>query len=68
MEPTRLNVNEAKRMMDAGRRVVFLDTRSRDAWGKANAEIPGSIRIPPDDVGPYMSRIPHDATIITYCT
>jgi len=54
--------------MDAGERIVFLDTRGDDAWRKADAQISGSQRIPPDAVEQYIDEIPREGLIVTYCT
>ena len=67
MEPTRISVAEAKAMLDRGEAVV-LDTRSAESWGKAEAQIPGSIRVPPDAVAEHIDEIPRARTVVTYCT
>lgn len=68
MEPQRITRDEVKRRMDAGEPIVFLDTRSDDAWRKAEWQIPGSRRIPPDEVDQHLDELPHDGLIVTYCT
>jgi rhodanese-related sulfurtransferase len=68
MEPQRITPDEAKRRMDTGERVVFLDTRSVDAWRKAELQIRGSRRIPPDEVQSRLGEIPRDGLVVTYCT
>ena len=67
MELTSISVEEAKREFDAGQ-IVFVDTRSPEAWGKSNAIIPGAIRVPADEVHMYLADIPRDRPIVTYCT
>jgi rhodanese-related sulfurtransferase len=67
-EPVRISREEVKRRLDAGEHVVFLDTRSVDAWRKADAQIPGSTRVPPDDVEQHLNEIPREGLIVTYCT
>ena len=63
----RIDVTEAKRLYDQGE-VVFLDTRSDDAWGRSDVQIPNAIRVPPDDVAHHLDEIPGTGTLITYCT
>jgi len=68
MEPNRISKEEVKRRLDSGEHIVLLDTRSVDAWGKADAPIPGSIRVPPDAVEQHLDEIPREGLIVTYCT
>jgi hypothetical protein len=42
MEPLRITKEEVKRRLDAGEHIVFLDTRSEEAWSKAELQIPRS--------------------------
>jgi hypothetical protein len=68
MEPQRISVGEAKRRIEAGERVAFVDARSNEAWQKAAVQIPKSIRVPPDSVEAHLAEIPRDALIVPYCT
>jgi rhodanese-related sulfurtransferase len=68
MAPTRISKEEVKRRLDAGEQIVLLDTRSVDAWREADAQIPGSIRVPPDAVEQHLDEIPREGLIVTYCT
>jgi hypothetical protein len=70
MEPQRITAEEAKRRVDAGEAVVFLDSRSDDAWRKAALQIPKSRRMPPDGVEAHLSDVPRDGVgvIVPYCT
>jgi len=67
-EPNRISTEDVKRRLDAGEEIVFLDTRSDDAWRQANAQIPGSLRLPPDAVERRLHDIPQEGLIVTYCT
>jgi len=67
-EPDRISKEDVKRRLDAGEQIVFLDTRSDDAWRKADAQIPGSTRLPPDAVERHFDDIPREGLIVTYCT
>lgn len=68
MESQRISADQITRKMDAGERIVFLDTRADDAWRKADAQISGSQRIPPDAVEQHIDEIPREGLIVTYCT
>jgi rhodanese-related sulfurtransferase len=68
MEPSRITKEDVKRRLDAGEPIAFVDTRSHDAYSKADAQIPGSIRVPPDAVEQHLDEIPRDRLIVTYCT
>lgn len=63
-----VTIGEVQRWIDEGENVVFLDSRSERAWLGGTTQIPGSIRVPPDDVGAHLDEIPADARIVTYCT
>ncbi len=67
-EPQRISPEEAKRRLDAGEPVVFLDSRSPAAWQQAAFEIPHSIRVPPDEVARHAAAIPRTGLIVPYCT
>jgi len=68
MEPQRITAEEVKRRIDSGEAVVFLDTRSDDAWRQATQEIPNSIRVPPDGVASHYDEIPRRSLVVPYCT
>jgi rhodanese-related sulfurtransferase len=63
-EPVRMNVEEVKRMMDSGQPVLFIDTRSPQAWNESDIKLPGALRIHYRE----LDELPHDRLIITYCT
>jgi rhodanese-related sulfurtransferase len=68
MEVTRVTVDEVKERMDRGEQFTFVDTRNPQAWAGATMKLPGAIRVPADHVEQYLGEIPHDRTVITYCT
>jgi rhodanese-related sulfurtransferase len=68
MEATRVTVDEIKERMDRGEQFTFVDTRNPTAWGEAESKLPGAVRVPAEDVEQHLSEIPHDRTVITYCT
>jgi rhodanese-related sulfurtransferase len=68
MEPTRISAEEAKRRMDMGEAVTFVDTRNPQAWGQSDVKLPGAVRVPVDELDRHLGRIPRDRTVVTYCT
>lgn len=68
MEVTRVTVDEVKERMNRGEQFTFVDTRNPKAWGEAETKLPGAIRVPANEVEQHLDQIPHDRTVITYCT
>ena len=68
MEATRVTVDEVKERMDRGEEFTFVDTRNPKAWAEATTKLPGAIRVPADEVAERLDEVPHDRTVITYCT
>ena len=68
MEVTRVTVDEVKERMDRGEQFTFVDSRNPKAWGEAETKIAGAVRVPDDEVENHLDEIPHDRTVITYCT
>lgn len=68
MEATRVTIDEIKERMDRGEQFTFVDTRNPKAWSEAGTKLPSAVRVPADDVEQHLSEIPHDRTVITYCT
>lgn len=71
MEPSKLTPDQVKAKLDAGEPVTFLDDRSPKAWDASDVEIPGALRVPPDEAEQHLAElgaVPRSATIVTYCT
>jgi rhodanese-related sulfurtransferase len=68
VEVTRITVDEVRTRLDRGEPLAMVDARSADAWEKAESQVPGSIRVPPDDVAGHLAGIPMDRAVVTYCT
>jgi rhodanese-related sulfurtransferase len=68
MEIPRITPQQIAERLDRGERVVFLDARSAQAMGEATERIPGSIRVPPDDVQRHARDLPRATTLVAYCT
>jgi rhodanese-related sulfurtransferase len=65
---SRIGALAVRDMLQRGEHVVFVDARSCDAWQRSDVQLPGAIRVPPDDVAAHRDQIPHDSAVITYCT
>jgi rhodanese-related sulfurtransferase len=68
MDVPRITIEDLKRRMDAHEPLTVLDSRAPDAWKGSDVQIPGSIRVPPDDVDEHLAEIPHDRLVVSYCT
>lgn len=68
MEVTRVTVDEVKERMDRGEQFTFIDSRNAKAWDEATTKLPGAIRVPGDEIAQHLDEIPHDRTVISYCT
>ncbi len=68
MEPDRMTVDELRGRIDRGERPVMIDARSADAWSHADSQIPGSVRVPPDEVATHLREIPRGRPVVAYCT
>ena len=68
MEATRVTVEEIRERLNRGEQFAFVDTRNPQAWGESDEKLPDAIRIPADEVAQHLAEIPHDRTVITYCT
>jgi rhodanese-related sulfurtransferase len=68
MDSIRISPEEAHARGLTGEKVIFFDSRNPTAWAEAGDKIPGSIRIPVDEVEKRLPEFDKDATIIAYCT
>lgn len=68
MEVTRVTAEEVKARMDRGEEFTFLDARNPQAWSEADKKLPGALRVPASEIEQHLDEIPHDRTIISYCT
>jgi hypothetical protein len=63
-----ITVEQVQKWMNANEPLVFLDSRSAHSWDLATTKIVGALRVPPNDVEPYLPKIPRGRKIIVYCT
>ena len=64
----RIPIEEARRLMDSGEPVVFLDVRNPQAWAESDVKLPGAIRIPLDELPARAKELPRRGHVIAYCT
>jgi rhodanese-related sulfurtransferase len=68
MEVTRVTIDEIQSRMERGEEFTFVDARNPQAWADADKKLPQAVRVPPAEVDQHLAEIPHDRTVITYCT
>ncbi len=68
MQATRITVDEVGERLNRGEQFAFVDTRNPQAWGESDRKLPNAIRVPADEIDQHLDEIPHDRTVITYCT
>lgn len=47
---------------------IVLDVRTRSAYGRNEVQIPGSVRIVPDEITEWAAGRPHEQPVVAYCT
>lgn len=68
-EAPRVTPDELAALLDAPDPPVVLDVRSRSQYDQDDARIPGSVRVPPDEVAEWAARQPsRERLVVTYCT
>jgi rhodanese-related sulfurtransferase len=68
MDIPRIEANDIGEAMRRGERVVFVDARSVKSWDAATEQIPGSTRIPPEDIDQRGAELPAGPITVAYCT
>ncbi len=48
--------------------IILVDARSATALSRNPLQVRGAIHVPVQDVSDGVKRLPHDRTIVTYCT
>lgn len=67
-EIRRITVDEVKKRMDKGEPILLVDTRNPHDWGESDLKLPGALRIHYGELEQHLEELPHDRTIVTYCT
>jgi rhodanese-related sulfurtransferase len=68
MNIQRITIEDLKKRIDAHEALTVLDARAPDVWKDSEVQIPGSIRVPPDEVDEHLAEIPRDRLVVPYCT
>lgn len=68
MSIQRMRVEELRARLERRERVVVVDARSSTDYAVATEQLPGSVRVPPDEVDDHVVQLPRDATVVAYCT
>jgi rhodanese-related sulfurtransferase len=63
----RIEAAEAKAMVDSSEAII-LDVVASHVWPAMARTIQDSVRIPPEEIQERFGELPHDRTIIAYCT
>lgn len=61
----RISIDEAKQRM---KDLVFVDARSATALHRNPNQVPGAVHVPIKELDQRVKQLPHDRTIVTYCT
>ncbi|HEY2933785.1 MAG TPA: rhodanese-like domain-containing protein [Acidobacteriota bacterium] len=67
MPLTKVTIDDLKGRLERREPLLVLDVRSPKAWEESDAQLPGAMRIPPDEVGEHLEEFPRDRPIIAYC-
>ena len=67
-EIKRITIDEAKKMMDKGESILFIDTRNSHDWGESDVKLPGALRIHFSELEQHLDELPRDRQIVPYCT
>lgn len=64
----RITVDELRKRMEKGEDFVVVDTRNPQAWAQSDVKLPEAIRVPAENPDQFLSDIPKEKPIVTYCT
>lgn len=67
MDDLKITPEEAKRLLDGGQ-AVFLDARSPQDWARSDEQLPGSLRLAPEQVPARARDWPPGWVVVAYCT
>jgi rhodanese-related sulfurtransferase len=66
-EIQQLTPREVAERLERGEAIRFVDARSTLAWNSALGQLPGAIRIPPDQVEARTRGLSCDLPVVVYC-
>jgi NhaP-type Na+/H+ or K+/H+ antiporter len=64
----RIEPQELARRLSGPNPPLVLDVRSRSGYAKDPHDIPGAVRVPPDEVENWAAKRNRDQSIVAYCT
>ena len=64
----RISPQELAMQMEGANPPIVLDVRSRSSYEHDGAEIPGSVRVPPEQVAEWAAGQPKERQVVAYCT
>jgi predicted sulfurtransferase len=65
----RITVAEVKGWLDAGEKIVFLDSRNDYSWRTSDQIIPAAIRVHDNETfARILDTLPTSSRVVTYCT
>ncbi len=66
--PGRTTVEQLKRKLDAGEKVIILDVRSDADYRGSLVKIVGAVRIPPEQIEAHLSELSKQSEVVAYCS
>jgi rhodanese-related sulfurtransferase len=67
MELVGISVEEARRRVDEGEKLYFVDARRASDWQDADQKLPGALRVSPENAKAHVNDLPGHSTIVIYC-
>jgi rhodanese-related sulfurtransferase len=61
-----VDLEQISSWMQNGDRVVFVDARRDEDWRASNEQIPGSIRLVPEQIDQHLIEVPRGTRLIIY--
>jgi rhodanese-related sulfurtransferase len=67
-EMQKITIEDIFNRLAVNQKLTIVDSRSAEAWNKAEEKARGAIRIPPDEAEKHLNDIPGNDYVVTYCT
>lgn len=68
MEAPRITREDLKLKMDKGQDIIILDVRNPTDYGNSEVKIPGSKRMPLDEIDLRLGELDKKKEVVAYCT
>ncbi len=62
---SRISIEDVKKRLDG---LTFVDARSATALSRNPMQVRGAIHVPAKEVANALKHLPHNRTLVTYCT